>query len=164
MKKRLILMRHAKSSWDFENLSDHERPLNKRGVQDAPKVGQQIAELGWEPQLVLCSTAKRTQETYSLMVKSFHRSPLICYMPSLYLASLGSIQEAIEFIHPQTDTVLLLGHNPGWSETQSWLSGSYVDFKTATAVLLSSKMETWQEAIQTPSSWKQKHIIHPKAL
>ena len=164
MSKKLILMRHAKSSWDFDNLSDHDRPLNPRGIRDSPRVGEKIAELKWEPQLVLCSSACRTQETYHLMSKAFHRSPMVCFLPSLYLGSLGSIQQAIEFIHPQTDIVLMLGHNPGWSEAQSWLSGSYIEFKTATAVLLKSNLDTWQEAIQTPQAWKQSHIIHPKSL
>lgn len=162
--KELILMRHAKSSWDLDQLTDHERPLNKRGIKDAKRAGEILSEMDFEPQLVLSSDSQRTQETWRLISKGLSRKPLVCFLPSLYLSSIGAIQEAIEFIHPQTQRILLLGHNPGWSEAQGWLTGKYVEFKTATIGILSHESDNWQDAIQTPHSWKQLHIIHPNEL
>ena len=61
MERRLIVMRHAKSSWKNESLRDHERPLNKRGRRDAPRIGEELASLGWVPQRVISSDATRDQ-------------------------------------------------------------------------------------------------------
>lgn len=162
--KELILMRHAKSSWDFHNLTDHERPLNKRGKSDAKKMGNHLLSLNLQPQLILSSDSKRTQETVALLCTKLSRRPLVFFLPSLYHASLGAIQEAMEFIHPQADRIMLVGHNPGWSETHHWLTGIPVDFKTATISILSNSSYTWQEAIQSPGTWSQEHIFHPKEI
>jgi phosphohistidine phosphatase len=162
--KELIVMRHAKSSWDFEQLSDHERPLNNRGIKDAQRIGARLCKMEMEPHLVLCSDAKRTQETWQMLTKHFSRRPHVCFLPSFYHASIGPFQEAIEFVHPQTKRILIIGHNPGWSELQGWLTGTYVEFKTATVAILTNTSNSWQEASQTPRSWTQKHILHPKEI
>ena len=67
MHRRLIIMRHAKSSWTSGALSDHERPLNARGIRDAPRVGAALVKRGWLPQLVLSSDSERTRETFAGM-------------------------------------------------------------------------------------------------
>jgi phosphohistidine phosphatase len=162
--KELILMRHAKSSWDVEDLSDHERPLNNRGIKDAQRIGALLSKMDLEPQLVLSSDAQRTQDTWNMLSKHFSPRPHVCFLPILYLASISAFQEAIEFIHPQTQRILMLGHNPGWSELQGWLTGTYFEFKTASVAVLTHKSNDWQEATQTPGSWVQKQIIHPKKI
>ena len=162
--KELILMRHAKSSWDFENLNDHERPLNKRGRSDAKKMGAHLVNQHLQPQIILSSNAQRTQETTQLLCEQFVRQPLVLFLPSLYLASLGAIQAALEFIHPETERIMIIGHNPGWSEVNHWLSGNPVDFKTATTTVMTHDAQTWQEAIQTPASWTQTHVLHSKEI
>lgn len=162
--KELILMRHAKSSWDFENLHDHERSLNKRGRTDAKNIGAHLANQDLQPQLILSSNAQRTQETTQLLCEQFSRKPLVFFLPSLYLASLGAVQEAMEFIHPHADRIMLVGHNPGWSEIHQWLSGSPLSFKTATTTVLTNTAQTWQEAIQSPGTWHPENIFHPKEI
>ena len=162
--KELILMRHAKSSWDFHNLSDHERPLNKRGRNDAKKMGSHLLRLNLQPQVVISSDSQRTKETVTLLCSQLSRRPLLLFLPSLYHASLGAIQEAMEFIHPNTGRIMLVGHNPGWSETHTWLTGIPVEFKTATVSISTNESKSWQEAIQSPGTWTQKHVFHPKEI
>ena len=71
MQRRLMLMRHAKSSWKSQVPTDHERPLNERGRRDAARVGKRLAKLGWVPDLVVGSDSRRTEETWERMQKRF---------------------------------------------------------------------------------------------
>ena len=71
MTRRLIVMRHAESSWDSSMGSDHERTLNERGRKDAPRVGAALVQKGWIPELVLSSDAQRTSETFAGLSESF---------------------------------------------------------------------------------------------
>ena len=64
-------MRHAKSDWKDSSLTDHQRPLNKRGKRDAPQMAAKLSELGWQPSRVLTSDSQRTMETLDLMKSSF---------------------------------------------------------------------------------------------
>ena len=162
--KRLLLMRHAKSSWDYPELHDIERPLNKRGAKAATKIGREIALLKWCPQLVLSSNSVRTQQTWQLLSKELPKQPLVFFLPSLYHSGIGRIQAAIEFIHPQTESILILGHNPGWTQAHEWLTGDYIEFKTASIAFLECDLPTWQEAIQTPQAWNRKYMRHPRNL
>ena len=162
--KRLLLMRHAKSSWDYPELDDIDRPLNKRGAKSSTMIGREIARLKWSPQLVLSSNSIRTQQTWQLVSKELPNQPLVFFLPSLYHSGIGRIQAALEFIHPQTETILLLGHNPGWTQAHEWLTGTYVEFKTASIAFMQCQLPTWQEAIQTPGSWECQHMLHPREL
>ena len=75
MVRRLIVMRHAKSSWKDPNLDDHERPLNKRGRGDAPMVADAIFDRGWIPDLILVSSSKRTLQTLEGMSHRMGKAP-----------------------------------------------------------------------------------------
>ena len=109
--KTIILLRHAKSSWDNANLADHERPLNKRGNKDAPKVGAILSEQ-FQPDLVLCSTSRRTIETYHHVKKSLNEHRFE-ERRSLFHASAGDIVDAIKSCDDKYDTVVIIAHNPG---------------------------------------------------
>jgi len=74
MSKRLIIMRHAKSSWTSGAATDHQRPLNKRGRRDAPRIGARLQHLGWLPDLVIASDSERTRETWQRMKVEFPHS------------------------------------------------------------------------------------------
>jgi phosphohistidine phosphatase len=113
--KHVILMRHAKSDWKLAGLTDHQRPLNKRGVHDAPLMGASIKKRGIIPELVLVSDAKRTQETWSLLSPLFEGAQTK-FDAELYLASSEIILAKIRGMNHLIDTVLLLAHNPGITE------------------------------------------------
>ena len=108
MSRLLILTRHAKSSWDHPTLSDHDRPLNKRGRNSAPKMAAWLREHDWLPNEVLSSTAVRTRETWERMGL---KAGKVCLHSTLYLAGSGTILSHLSEATGQA--VLMLGHNPG---------------------------------------------------
>lgn len=109
MTKRLILIRHAKSSWDHPG-PDHDRPLNTRGYAAAMVIGPWLKDHDYWPDEVLCSSAKRTVETCASLGFTDH----ISYRPDLYHASPEAILSALQ--EAQADTVALISHNPGIGE------------------------------------------------
>lgn len=112
--KRLILTRHAKSSWDDPMMSDHDRPLNERGKAAAADLGQWLASRGYVPQEVLCSDALRTRKTYSGIVPALPGTPTLELKPSLYHAGPDVMLAVLR--HATADTVMMIGHNPGIAE------------------------------------------------
>ncbi|MCJ7765816.1 MAG: histidine phosphatase family protein, partial [Thiovulaceae bacterium] len=84
--KTLLILRHAKSSWKEEHLSDHDRPLNKRGRHDAPKMGQLIRKKGLAPQLIICSSAKRARETVERLTEACGYKYELRFSEELYAA------------------------------------------------------------------------------
>lgn len=163
MKRRLILMRHAKSAWDTDAPSDHERPLNKRGRRDAPRVGQRLADLGWSPELVLSSDSTRTKETWDRMCRAFER-PRVCFLPSLYGAGVHAVQDALANVPEEIATVMVLGHNPGWEEVLVFLTNQQVPMTTANAALLVIDADSWADAATQRGRWQLDQVIRPKEI
>jgi phosphohistidine phosphatase len=108
----LSLLRHAKSSWSNPALPDRERPLATRGVTDAPLMGKAMAERGIDPELVLCSSARRTRDTLDLVLPELRVEPKIVYVDALYHASPEQMLELLHGIQPGANRVMLVGHNP----------------------------------------------------
>ena len=94
MSKRLIIMRHAKSSWTSGAASDHQRPLNKRGRRAAPLVAARLRDLGWIPDLVIASDSERTRETWQRMRAEFPQAIEERYSHSFYHGGLHAISSA----------------------------------------------------------------------
>ncbi len=108
----LSLFRHAKSSWSNPTLPDRERPLATRGVTDAPLMGKAMAERGIDPELVLCSSARRTRDTLELVLPELRVEPKVVYVDALYHASPEQMLEMLHEIQPGANRVMLVGHNP----------------------------------------------------
>ncbi|MCB9669272.1 MAG: histidine phosphatase family protein [Alphaproteobacteria bacterium] len=157
---RLILMRHAKSSWKDATQTDHQRPLNGRGRDDAPYMARLLAEKGWAPDLALVSDAARTEETWAWMAGEFESEPSALLLPALYHGGLRDIRRALEDRVRSESTVLVLGHNPGWEEAVELLTGRAVTMKTANAALLSHKLG-WADAVGR-LDWRLHTILTPK--
>ena len=112
--KRLILMRHAKSDWQNEALTDFERPLNRRGRHDSPRVGRWFHFNSLHPDVICCSSAARTRETLSLVSTELDISQCeVQFMGQLYHANETEIAKVIDDAFYYCSTVLILGHNPG---------------------------------------------------
>lgn len=109
---RLILLRHAKSDWP-EGVADHERPLNGRGRRAAPLMGEAMAERGYVPERALVSSAKRTQETWALARAAAPLLPAGLEEARLYHASVGMLMAVIGKASEKTQSLALVGHNPG---------------------------------------------------
>lgn len=121
--RQLLLLRHAKSSWDDRGLSDHARPLNPRGRLAAAAMRAAMARLGLTPDLVLVSTARRTLET-ARALEPWDETPLIDPLDSLYLASAPTLLQILQDTRETVRSVLLVGHNPGLHELAMLLVGA----------------------------------------
>lgn len=169
MTKRLILLRHAKSSWP-DNVGDHERPLAERGRKAAPVMAQWLMANGLRPDLALVSTARRTQETWALAApvlgKATKRDAA-----SIYEASVDRLAALIRGIEPSVGTLLVIGHNPGMEDLAGYLmqgdggeAGSRLrqKFPTAAVAVLSLPVEDWTEV--GPHGGTLEHFVTPKTL
>mmetsp|Transcript_28310 Transcript_28310/g.39113 ORF Transcript_28310/g.39113 Transcript_28310/m.39113 type:complete len:228 (+) Transcript_28310:196-879(+) len=160
---RLVLLRHAKSSWDTP-VPDRNRALAPRGVKAAGRVAKLLEEEGWLPDLILSSDSVRTAQTLLHMKNAV---PKIADVRCLFFASFYDNSEnasttfseirkrAVESTAVSGErTVLCLGHDFGWSQCASMLCGEEVELKTANAALLESEAESWAEALGFGAKWE----------
>ena len=112
---QLLLLRHAKSSWDAAGMADRDRPLNARGRRAAAAMRGAMREYGLAPDLILVSSAKRTMETMNAL-EPWDDTPLIEPMDELYLASEARLLATLRDVAETVRSVLLIGHNPGLHE------------------------------------------------
>jgi phosphohistidine phosphatase len=120
---QLLLLRHAKSSWDDATLPDRDRPLNKRGRRATAAMRQAMRDLGLVPDLVLVSPARRTQETLAGL-EPWDETPLVEPLEVLYLASGRQLLEVLHGVNETVRSVMLIGHNPGLHELAVALAGT----------------------------------------
>ncbi|XP_004486399.1 uncharacterized protein At3g52155, chloroplastic [Cicer arietinum] len=172
--RRLILLRHADSSWEHPSLRDHDRPLSKSGKEDAVKVSLKIQQLGWIPELILSSDAARTKETLKIMqeqVKELLEAE-VHFVSSFYsIAAMdGQTAEHLQnvicrYSRDEILTVMCMGHNKGWEEAASMFCGASVELKTCNAALLETAGKSWNEAFATAGfgGWKLQGILKPSS-
>lgn len=150
--RRLVLLRHAKSSWEADATRDFDRPLASRGETAAPAVGGFLAERDLWPEWVLCSPAKRTRQTWKRVSPAVEIPPVVVYDPALYLASARTILARIKETPARITTVMVVGHNPGLQELAADLvhraeprvaSAVAAKFPTAAVVALAFEQEDW---------------------
>jgi phosphohistidine phosphatase len=110
--KRLYLLRHAKSSWKDTSLPDHDRPLAGRGRRAAKAIARHLREHGIEPELVLCSSARRARETLERIEPAL-ATPTVRVEVDLYAASAPALLERLQAVPDTVESVMLIGHNPG---------------------------------------------------
>jgi len=145
--KNLYLMRHAKSSWDFEDLSDHDRPLDNRGRKDAPLMGRELVSREVTVDLIMASTAVRALSTATLVGRELeYETDKIALEEEIYKADKQELLEIINSIPNQFDKVLLIGHNNTITELANLLSPDLIpEIPTAGVVALSFACTTWRE-------------------
>ncbi len=158
----LLVMRHAKSAWGAEGLSDHARPLNPRGIADAPRVGRALALRGWLPDRVECSDAVRARQTWEAVAATLPGSPKVTFHRSLYLAGLASVERLAPAWSAAHARVMVVGHNPGWEELVEALSGLSVQVTTGNVVALRGQGRSWPEALS--GRWSLVGVIRPREL
>uniref|UniRef100_A0A0D9XC42 Phosphoglycerate mutase family protein n=1 Tax=Leersia perrieri TaxID=77586 RepID=A0A0D9XC42_9ORYZ len=153
-RRRLILLRHGESAAGGRLTRDHDRPLSKAGRAAAISVSNKLQQMGWLPELVLCSDATRTKETLKILqehVKGLSEA-IVHFIPSFYsIAAMDGqtaehLQKAIcEYSSDEILTVMCMGHNKGWEEAASMFSGDSVVLKTCNAALLEAEGKSWVE-------------------
>ena len=147
--KQLILVRHAKSSWDDIDLDDHDRPLNGRGERNAPSMAERLMVLGVKPDAVFTSSAVRAVTTAHIVcTKLGFPVERIISEPDLYLADVSTWLEFIGKIDISFETVMAFGHNPGLTELISdvWRL-PVVNIPTCGVVFLTFDEGTWGNAV-----------------
>lgn len=154
--RELLVLRHAKSRWDQQGTADHDRGLAPRGITAAGKMGALIANRGWLPDRILCSTATRARETLALARQDWPEPPAVPTreLATLYLAAPGRL---LDMIRRQPDGALrlmLIGHNPGLQDFVSRLAGHgdaagraaiASKFPTAALALVALDIATWRD-------------------
>lgn len=148
--KRLILTRHAKSSWDDPASPDHDRPLNERGRTAAADLGQWLASRGYVPEEVLCSDAVRTQSTWEGIAPALPGTPILTLKPTLYHAAADVMLAVLR--HAAADVVMMIGHNPGISEFAQKIvahapqNDNFAHYPTGATLVCDFAIDSWSEA------------------
>ena len=142
MRTRLIVMRHAKSSWSDASLEDHDRPLNKRGRRDAPRIAQELHNLEWIPDRIRVSSSVRTVETLELM-EAISGNSTIDVEPGLYHSNISTLLQAVEELE-EGKTTMILSHNPGSEILVHQLSNRLEVMPTAAAALFEKQRKGWR--------------------
>ena len=141
--KTLLLLRHGKSSWKNSTLSDHDRPLKKRGRAAAKRVGQRLRELDLVPEHLLTSSAVRALETARRVIKGANYRGEAETVPRLYHADPPALVAIVSRVPNRYETILVVGHNPGLEEWLTRLSGRPQTLPTAALSCLELPLESW---------------------
>jgi phosphohistidine phosphatase len=142
-------LRHAKSSWSDPTLADHERPLAPRGRRDAKRIAKHLVDLGVTPELVLCSSAKRTRETLKRVERAFAGAATVTVEAELYGASAEALLERVRIVPGEVASLMLIGHNPGLQDLGLLLASTGPEVEQLEAKFPTAALAT----LTVPESW-----------
>lgn len=145
--KQLVLVRHAKSSWDNPDWTDKNRPINKRGMRDAPYIAEVVAGLIPKPDLIVSSTADRAATTARIFAQALgYDENLIEYDDNIYDKGARYIIKKISLLDNKYGKVFVFGHNPDMTSLYSYFLGDYMDnIPTTGAFGVEFKIENWKD-------------------
>lgn len=161
--KTLLILRHAKSSWKEAGLTDHERPLAKRGKRDAPRMGTLLRDEDLLPDLILCSTAKRAFTTAEIVADESGFEGEMRLSRDLYSFDPEPYLEALADLEYEYERVMVVGHNPGLEELIDILTGEYNRFPTAALAQVRLPIARWAE-LDDETEGKLVNLWRPKEL
>jgi phosphohistidine phosphatase len=147
--KTLLILRHAKSSWSHPELSDHERPLNKRGKRDAPRMGELLRAEGLVPDIIMSSTARRAQETAERVIDASGFDGKLLLIPEFYHSSYETMLELLRELPDDAECVMIIGHNPDLEEFIESLTDDYTPLSTASLAKIEVPIQRWKELRET---------------
>ena len=143
--RTLLLLRHAKSSWKQPGLSDHDRPLNRRGQRDAPRIGRLLTREQLSPGAILSSSARRARETAEAVATQSAFDGMVQLEGVLYLAEPTTILDVIRHSGVELERLMVVGHNPGMAATVARLTGLTEDMPTAALAQIRLPIEVWND-------------------
>jgi phosphohistidine phosphatase len=143
--KSVLVLRHAKSSWKHPDLTDHERPLNKRGKRDAPRMGRLLKREHLVPDIIISSTAMRARATAEVVAKASSYDGEIVLDKSLYAAGPEAYLGVIHALSDEYVRVLIVGHNPGLEELVELLTGEIHLMPTCSLAHVKFRVNKWSE-------------------
>jgi phosphohistidine phosphatase len=141
--KTLLLLRHAKSCWKKSDSDDHERPLNKRGKKDAPRMGRLLRDENLLPDLIVASSAKRCRKTAEQIIQHSDYRGETRFCGQLYEADAGKLRDFLARLPDDVSRVLVVGHNPGLEELLEPLAGVYTPLSTAALAQVELPIDAW---------------------
>ncbi len=145
--KTIYFVRHAKSSWDYQSLSDINRPLNDRGIRDAPFMGKMLHGQGVLPDIVMTSPAVRATTT-ALMLLGELEFPAnkIQIIPEIYSGYLEDVLMLIKELPDDQKSVMLFGHNPTWTSLANYFSEKYIpNAPTCSISVIEAEIDAWKD-------------------
>lgn len=142
--KTLLVLRHAKSSWANSAITDHDRPLNERGKQDAPRMGKLLKEQDLVPEAIITSSAERALTTAELAALSSGFEKEIIVTRNFYHAEAEDYIAYLQRLPDDLVRVMVVGHNPGMEELVYQLTGQYVAMPTAALAQIELPLAQWQ--------------------
>ena len=169
-KRRLMLLRHAKSDWP-EGVEGHERPLAQRGREAAPRIGAYLRQEGLIPDRALVSSARRTRETWDLVEKELGGDVAADVVTRIYDAPADRLVEVVRSCSDRDHTLLLVGHNPGLADLSVVLcDGSTPDtiarirrkFPTAGLIVIDFEATSWEDVAR--GSGRLERFVTPRSL
>lgn len=142
--KTLFILRHAKSSWDDANLADFDRPLNERGLENAPLAGEMIRKNKFRIDFIISSPAKRAEQTAVLVREAAQIEAEIRFDERVYEASPHRLLQIISELNDKIESVMLVGHNPGLEGLLKMLTGEIESLPTAALAVVDLKIDSWK--------------------
>ncbi len=171
MTRTLLLLRHAKSSWEDPSLADFDRPLNDRGRRAAPAMGAWLRNEGLVPELVLCSAAQRAMDTWALLAPETGVAAAVRVEHDLYHAEPERILQFVRSAGDDVRTLMLIGHNPGLESFADAIVGDgkkkelarmRSKFPTAAVAVIEFDVDRWSGV--APGSGTLRRFVRPKEL
>jgi phosphohistidine phosphatase len=141
----LYLLRHAKSSWKDSSMRDFDRPLKGRGKDAAQRTGERLATEKLTDLSVICSPAARTRETAEIVLRHSGVRADVRFDERIYEASLRDLLQVVASIPDDKQTVMLIGHNPGFEELLAFLTGEYRRMPTCALAKIKLKVASWKD-------------------
>lgn len=158
--KRLLVLRHAKSSWDDASLADFDRPLNDRGRKTAPFMGALMSREGLVPDRILSSPARRARETAELTREAADLEAPVMFDERIYEATAGELVRVVSELGNEVFSALLVGHNPGMEGVVRVLTGEQEEMPTAALAVIDLDVPGWSSV--SPASGRLIRIFRPK--
>lgn len=162
--KTLYIVRHAKSSWDNPEFSDHERPLMQKGVRKTAKISQYLSEMDVEPDMIISSTAVRAYETACLIAKALHYPvDKIQKEAKLYLSDSEQILNLIFGVDNKHKSLMIFGHNPTFTSFANQFLSEKIDWMPTSAVVaVKFDTDNWEDLCLSDKQLK--FVVFPKML
>lgn len=170
--KTIQLLRHGKSGWGDAGLEDHERPLAPRGIAAAQSIGRLLNERGWLPDALLCSSARRTQETLAELIIGFGPGlPQARIESELYLASAAGLVERLQSLPDEIGVAMIIGHNDGMHICAQSLAGAGESrdlsrlasgFPTAGLAIIQMEIDHWSDL--RSGKGRLAHLVFPREI
>ena len=142
--KTLLILRHAKSSWNYPELSDYDRPLNARGKRDAPRMGKHLREQALIPDRILTSSAKRARKTASSVAKACGYTGKVKKLDVFYDTVVGVYFETLQTLPDKYERVMVVGHNPTMEQLVGYLTGQAQRMPTAALAHIQLPIQHWE--------------------